>query len=238
MPIITAIDATTWQFDEEGVRFFLLAGTERALLLDSGMFTHDALDLARGLTDLPIELLNTHADRDHTGSNAQFDHVYMSLAETTNYYNSPAGGNAPAPTGAVIGIWDGQVIDLGARELEVIALPGHTPGSVAILDRRHRRLFSGDPIQRNGNIYMFGPQREMHAYVGSLERLLTRIGAFDEIYPCHADCPLTPEVIPQLIEGAKRVLTGAVDGEDFEIHGRTVSRVDVGVSAFLCEKRG
>ena len=45
-------------------------------------------------------------------------------------------------------------------------------------------------------------------------------------------------MIPQLIEGAKRVLTGAVDGEDFEIHGRTVSRVDVGVSAFLCEKRG
>ena len=33
------IDGQTWSFEESGVRFFLLAGSERALLIDSGMQT-------------------------------------------------------------------------------------------------------------------------------------------------------------------------------------------------------
>ena len=43
---ITQADASTWIFDEAGVRFFLLAGTERALLIDSGMMTRNAKELA------------------------------------------------------------------------------------------------------------------------------------------------------------------------------------------------
>jgi glyoxylase-like metal-dependent hydrolase (beta-lactamase superfamily II) len=41
---------------------------------------------------------------------------------------------------------DGDLIDLGDRTLEVLHLPGHTPGSVGLLDTANRILFTGDVI--------------------------------------------------------------------------------------------
>ena len=59
------INDNTWRFEDDGVRFFLFCGSEKAALIDSGMKTPDALELARGLTALPIIMINTHADPDH-----------------------------------------------------------------------------------------------------------------------------------------------------------------------------
>lgn len=56
---IIPIDEQTWRLEEEGVRFFLLTGSRSALLIDSGMQTHNAKKLAEGLTALPLSLLNT-----------------------------------------------------------------------------------------------------------------------------------------------------------------------------------
>lgn len=131
----------TWRIEEEGVRFFLLAGQERALLIDSGMETHDAKEIAQELVRLPVGLLNTHADRDHVGSNGEFETFYMHPAEASNYYNTQK------KTGAFTPIEDGDVIDLGGRKLEIVAIPGHTPGSVAVLDIGNRVLYSGDTVQ-------------------------------------------------------------------------------------------
>ena len=61
---IKRIDENTWSFEEPSVRFFLLTGTEQALLIDSGMQTHNAKELAEELTAMPLSLLNTHADPD------------------------------------------------------------------------------------------------------------------------------------------------------------------------------
>lgn len=44
-------------------------GTKRALLIDSGLTVTNAREIAEGLTDLPISLLNTHSDPDHIASN-------------------------------------------------------------------------------------------------------------------------------------------------------------------------
>lgn len=41
---------------------------------------------------------------------------------------------------------DGDRIDLGDRTLTVLHLPGHTPGSIALLDATNRILFTGDVI--------------------------------------------------------------------------------------------
>lgn len=40
----------------------------------------------------------------------------------------------------------GDIIDLGDRQYEVLHLPGHTHGSIALLDRLNRELFSGDVV--------------------------------------------------------------------------------------------
>lgn len=227
---IIKINNDTWQCNDGGVRFFLLSGSERALLIDSGMTVHNAKEIAEELVSVPVELLNTHADPDHIGSNGEFDEFYMSAAEAANYYKPQGRG------GRMIPVSDGDVLDLGGRELEIVHIPGHTPGSIAVLDRRDRALYSGDPVQKNGGIFMFGPMRELHAYILSLEKLEAMSNRFDLIYPSHAECPITPDVIPALKEGALRVLSGEIGGEVAEMHGRKIRRCDVGVSVLLCDE--
>lgn len=226
---IIKIDENTWRIEDMGVRFFLLAGTRKALLIDSGMQIHNAKEIAEGLVSLPVELLNTHADRDHVGSNVEFDHFYMNPAEASNYYNTQK------MTGTICPVQEGDVLDLGGRELEIIALPGHTPGSIAVLDKKNRVLISGDPIQ-DGAIFMFGVQREMHAYLLSLEKLEDYRGRFDLIYPSHGTFPVLPPLIDALREGAQKVMAGEVKGQDTQIHGTCVKRYDVGCAVFLCER--
>ena len=73
MAKIIKINDNTWRFEDDSVRFFLLCGKERAALVDSGMNTPDAKKMAEDLTDLPIILINTHADPDHISGNAALD---------------------------------------------------------------------------------------------------------------------------------------------------------------------
>ena len=226
---IISINENTWRIEDGGVRFFLLAGENKALLIDSGMQVHNAKEIAEGLVDLPIELLNTHADMDHVGSNEEFDSFYMNPAEASNYYNTNK------KTGTIIPVSDGDIIDLGGREIEIITLPGHTPGSIAALDINNRVLISGDPIQ-DGDIFMFGVQREMHAYLLSLEKLEKYKERFDTIYPSHGTFPVGPELIDALHEGAIQVLNGEVEGSDAEFFGTKIRRYDVGVAGFLCDQ--
>ena len=66
------IDERTWRYDEEGVRFFLLEGSQKALLVDSGMKTHNARDLAEELTDLPL-MLPSIGEAIYCGCGGYFD---------------------------------------------------------------------------------------------------------------------------------------------------------------------
>ena len=225
---VIRINDDTWRIEDQGVRFFLLTGTEKALLIDSGMSVRNARDIAAGLTDLPLALLNTHADRDHTGSNAQFETFYMHPADEPAYRQS--GGS-----GTVIPVGEGDILDLGDRPLDIIHIPGHTPGSIAVLDVKGRFLISGDPVQ-DGNIFMFGPGRDMKTYVDSLERLESLADRFDEVWPSHGSFPVSPALIPRLKEAAVKILAGELPGEKKEFHGMSILRYDAGVAGFLCDR--
>ena len=227
---INRIDENIWSFEEPGVRFFLLAGTERALLIDSGMQTRNAKELAEKITSLPLSLLNTHADPDHIGSNSEFDSFYMHPAEASNYYNSQK------RTGSILPVWDGDIIDLGDRPLRIITLPGHTPGSIAVLDVKSRRIFTGDPVQ-DGRIFMFGVQRELHAYRHSLLKLQKHAESFDEIYPSHGTCPVKPSLIMELYEAAGKILDGQITGQQGDMFGNPIVAYDVGSATFLCDPK-
>lgn len=227
---IDRISEGTVVFDEGGVRFFLLIGKTRAILIDSGMQTRDADRLAKEYTDLPLELINTHADMDHIGSNGNFAEFYMHPSECVNYFQNPE------RKGFIKPVWDGDIIDLGDRPLEIISLPGHTPGSVAILDINNRALFSGDPIQ-DGRIFMFGPYRDMHAYIISLRRLETMKDKFDLIYPSHGSYPIKKEAIPKLIQAAEDILAGKIKGSETEIFGgKKVILYETEIAGFLCDR--
>ena len=225
---IIQINANTWRIEDDGVRLFLLAGTEKALLIDSGMNLNNARDIAAGLTGLPLSLLNTHADRDHIGSNEQFDAFYMHPAEEPIYRRS-------GKPGTVIPVREGDSLNLGDRELRIIHLPGHTPGSIAVLDVQNRVLISGDPIQAHGRIFMFGDHRNMEDYIASLEHLESFADQFDEIWPSHADIPVSPAVIRKLRDGAQAVLDGTVQGKPTEFFGQCIVVYDLGFCTLLCD---
>lgn len=224
---IIRIDEQTWRIEENGVRFFLLAGTKKALLIDSGMTVKNAREIAEGLTSLPVELLNTHADRDHIAGNEAFDFVYMNPAELVNY-------RAAKRTGDIRPVFDGDILDLGERPLEIITLPGHTPGSIAVLDVNRKVLISGDPIQ-DGRIFMFGPMRNIPAYYHSLKKLNRYQGRFDAIYPSHAGFPVAPSLIGDLIHGVERLERGEIVPTKANLHGTPIKRYDIGAAVLLCD---
>lgn len=228
---IIRIDDNTWRIEDETVRFFLLTGNRSALMIDTGMHVPHAKAIAEDLTDLPVRLLNTHADPDHVSGNASFGEFLMHPAEWENYHDIH--GN----DGTLISVHDGDTIDLGGRTVRLIELPGHTPGSIAVLDEEKRVLFGGDAIQ-DGRIFMFGSHRNLIEYIRSLKALAERYGnEFDTIYPSHGTFPVQPELIPKLIKGAEEILSGENKGKKVQVMGRDVQYHDIGCAAFLCECR-
>lgn len=106
------INKNTFRIEDGHVRFFLFCGTERAALIDTGMTAPDAGKIAESLTDLPLILINTHADPDHISGNGAFPGFYMSPDEEGNY-------RAHNGMGQIIPVKEGAVIDLGDRPLRI-----------------------------------------------------------------------------------------------------------------------
>ena len=226
MKNVIRIREDTWRVEDGCVRFFVFCGTERAALIDSGMNTPHAKRIAQKLTRLPLLLINTHADPDHISGNGSFDAFYMSPAEEENY-------RARRGKGTLLPVREGDVIDLGERPLRIIDVPGHTPGSIAILDEKNRILVSGDTVQ-DGNIFMFGAHRDLAKYIESLRHLACYDGQYDEIYPMHGSFPVGPELIPKLLSGAQAIRDGTASGTPVNIFGSEVCLYKFPYAGFLC----
>lgn len=220
------IDDATYRYEDNGVRFFILIGSKRALLIDSGMNVKNIKDVVLSVTNKPFTLINTHADPDHIGANNEFSSFMMHPFESSNYYNDST------RVGTIIPVYDKSVIDLGDRELEVILIPGHTPGSIALLDKKNRVLYSGDSIQ-DDKIFLFGQMREINAYISSLERLNNIKSSFDTIYPSHGTPVLNPSFIDRLLVGVRKVKNKEINYKQINLFGKTLSLYDIGCAKVL-----
>ena len=227
MADIIKINDNTWRIEDGDVRFLLLCGSEKAALVDSGMNTPDAGQIAETITDLPLILINTHADPDHISGNGAFGEFYMSPAEEENYRERNG-------SGTLIPVREGDIIDLGDRPLKIIDIPGHTPGSIAILDEKNRVLISGDTVQ-DGKIFMFGKYRNLDTYIDSLNHLSEYAGTFDEIYPMHGTFPVYPDLIGKLINGAEDIRQGKAEGKPVNLFGNEVILYNFPFAGFLMQ---
>lgn len=108
---------------------------------------------------------------------------------------------------------EGMKLACGGYHLEVIFLPGHTRGSVALWDRERRILFPGDSVQREGPIYMFGAHRNLDQYIASQEKLLALAGLVDTVLPSHHDCPIDPSYIEKNLLDARDLRAGRLAGQ-------------------------
>lgn len=191
-----------WAIDQKGVRAFLLVGEKNAILVDT-CFGGDILSACRSITPNPITLITTHSDGDHIGSDDQFPVQYLHGDEFDRYESRGKGTLHATP------MQEGDRFTVGDYCLEVIWIPGHTPGSIALLDRKHRFLISGDTVQ-NGCIFMHGDGRDLRAFRGSIAKLdaLRQEGLFDTVYPAHGDAVVSADILADHLALAEDVLSG------------------------------
>jgi len=229
---IEKIDAASWIITDKDVRVFLLAGAEKALLVDSGHGSGDLAGTVAGLTSLPVMLVNTHADYDHIGGNAQFEKAFMHPSEFARYRSELTGSNpASGKEPAVSPLWEGDVIDLGGRSFQVLLIPGHTPGSIALLDAENRILLGGDSIL-DDKIAMIGQWRNFDAYISSLEKLISLRSRFDKVYTPHGGFPVSAGILDDLVSGAMRCQNGEVEGVETDFI-KGAKFYDVGAAIFV-----
>lgn len=202
------INDNTYCIEDNMVRCLLFIGTERALLVDAGFGGVNSLkQLVKSLTDRPVQLVITHADPDHIGAAAEFDTVYMHTNEIARYTQMAGTSSQISP------LAENDIIDIGGRRFEVVLIPGHTWGSIALLDRENRVVVVGDLVS-SMPVFMFGEDRNFDAYMTSLGKLSCMKAAFDEIYPGHGMIPLPPEQIDKLIAAAKKLAAGELSPQE------------------------
>jgi len=200
---VQKIAENIWAIEQRGVRAFLLVGPDSAVLVDT-CFGGDIRSVCESITDKPITLITTHSDPDHIGCDQQFSVQYLHSAEFARYENR---SKEPAKA---IALEEGAIFNVGQYQLEVILIPGHTPGSIALLDRKHRFLISGDTVQTHC-IFMHGDGREMPAFRDSIEKLeaMRQEGLFDTVYPSHGEAVVPADILRDHLALAEDVLSGA-----------------------------
>lgn len=132
---------------------YLVLGEKKALVVDTMTGYEDVKAVVREITDLPLMVVNTHGHPDHIYGNVYFDKAYMNPADLPvaeasirdpQFISECRKHNVTMPE--FCPIYPGEQIDLGGVLLEVIGLPGHTPGGICLFIRKDRILFTGDSI--------------------------------------------------------------------------------------------
>jgi hydroxyacylglutathione hydrolase len=206
---VVQINENSWYVDGPVSRAFLFKGREKALLVDTTMGPGDLKsEVDKLVGNMPVILVNTHGDADHIGCNSQFAHTLMHPSEFSYYATKCRQDDArPLP------LHDGDEIDIGERAFRVIHVPGHTPGSIVLLNRKERFLIGGDTILQR--VFIFGPQRNLRALIDSLQRLREQFfEEFDVVYTAHGEFPLPKSFILQELAGARALLNGELVGTD------------------------
>lgn len=207
-------------FHAENVKSYLVVGSERAVLIDTGMGVGNIAEVVRDLTALPVTVVNSHAHWDHVGGNWRFSEIAIHRSEATALENGRANTDirrkfdasmlkGPLPSGethdtleirasrATTVLDGGERFDLGGRVLDVVHAPGHSPGGIVLLDPANRIMFSTDVVYA-GAVYAQFADSSVPDYVATLRELDSAAGSVQTLYPSHGKTPVEPGIIKRL----------------------------------------
>lgn len=217
--IINSLDRGIYRIDDAGdSTCYLVCGEKEAVLIDTLNGLEDLNEIIRTLTDLPVTVINTHGHCDHIGGNIFFEKAWIHKADEAlarehlgfMKETMEALGRQPA---VFCFLKEGQVFDLGGLTLEVIPLYGHTAGSVGLLCRERRMLFTGDGM--NPHIWM---QLEESLPIKTLHQSLMTVREkwledFDYVLYGHAHGmeKRDKRLLEQLIGGCEEVMAGRTE---------------------------
>jgi hydroxyacylglutathione hydrolase len=225
----------TWAInDKTQVASYLVEGEEKALLIDTGWGIGNLALKVQSITSLPIIVVFTHGHPDHVNGAFQFRDLYISTEDKSllsSFYDKETrqqiiGGNLfkSYPTGFskekwinaeikdVFTVQEGFIFDLGLRKLKVIATPGHTPGSICLLDEDGGLIFSGDTIQARPVLMNVQTALPLSIYLESLQHINSFRNKFSTILPSHGKTPINDTILDELLEGISDILAGKIVG--------------------------
>jgi glyoxylase-like metal-dependent hydrolase (beta-lactamase superfamily II) len=214
----------------EDVKAYLVLGNDRALLVDSTVGFGNIKSVVDDFTSGPVTLVNTHGHLDHIGNNWRFDDVRVHSADAarvqagvTNehlqrfltpeaFSRNPPPGFDPAtyytpgvePTGTVD---DGDIFDLGNRQLRVLHTPGHTPGCISLVDEASGSLICGDMVHK-GAMFAHYPDGNAHDYRDSVHRLSALVPGLRAVYPGHSVYPIEPSTVTDVANAFDEIWDG------------------------------
>lgn len=170
-------------------------GRDRDMLVDSGMGVVSLREWVPLVTERELIAVASHTHFDHIGCHHEFECRAVHSAEA-DLLADPTRENTLADPYVTDDIFDalppepycskcyavkrapatrlledGDVIDLGDRQFEVIHTPGHSPGGIALYETATEILFSGD-ILYDGPLIEDTYHSNANDYHASMERLL------------------------------------------------------------------
>lgn len=222
------------------VNVYLIKGSERALLLDTGMGICNIEPLVRELWPGELTVVNCHRHFDHTGNNWRFREVL--IADEAGALRQAREGcpkeplrNQTDPDMFLFGypegfdpadywirpfnarpVEDGHVFDLGSRQVRLLYTPGHLEDHLMLYDLREKILFSGDMIYLGAIYVQFGNDvlgySDLDQYIASLERIERELPEIRAVYTSHNDFIMPPSCTGMIRESLLAVRDGTVEG--------------------------
>ena len=209
---IRQIDDHTWHGNGHimaNEAIYIIEGEACALVIDAGTEIKDYDKIIAQITSKPVTLIATHVHPDHTGSAINyFDEIFINAGDMVNVEEMMGDYK-----GKIKYLVDGQVFDLGGREIEVVFTPGHTPGSTTFMDKAAGYGFSGDAFG-SGNLLL---TTNWSTLLITCQRTLEYMKKYNitKLYPGHymgSNCE-TQQRLADMLQMSRDVLDGKLAGE-------------------------
>jgi glyoxylase-like metal-dependent hydrolase (beta-lactamase superfamily II) len=230
------IERNVWVInDHKAMNIYLIIGKDSSLVVDTGIGSADLHALISKLTDKPLIVVNTHGSSENAGGNYQFDKVYVHPDDSLNARICNLPGNrldaaksilrGESPSNGdmftvdevhtkLVPVHEGHLFNLGERVIQVIETPGHTPGSICLLDIKNKFLFCGD--NDNTIVWLFLKEcLPLHDYLKTLEKLNNRSAEFNKLFPGHG-IPKPAGFIKDQIFCVRSILNGNCEPVEFK----------------------
>ena len=231
---------------------YLVEGTERAALIDTGYGIGDLKGYIKTLTEKPLIVLITHGHLDHVAGAGQFEQVYMSHADIAlakehslvekrkeaiqhsapQLFAKLADEDFISPfTGEFLPLQDGQMFDLGGVTLKLLALRGHTSGIMAVLNVQDRTIMLGDACGV-GVLLCLPESTNIEDYRANLLNTRQYKPLYDQVLREHGAFESPCSVLEDCIEACDNILAGTDDAVRTEMMGLVAYR------AFAVDAKG
>lgn len=225
---IDRIDEDTYIISEyrhwEETHCYLLNGTERSLLIDTGLGIANIKEEVEQLTGRPVTAAATHIHWDHIGGHKYFPDFYAHAEEldwlrgkfplpietvremVMDRCDAPEGFDVRSyelfqgePAGLLA---DHDRIDLGGRVIEALHTPGHAPGHLCFWEEERGYLFTGDLVYKDV-LFAYYPSTDPEAYLASLEKIAAL--PVRRVFPAHHSLDIQPEILLRMRDAFRQL---------------------------------